>query len=208
LNHPSTRKTRRAFVVQLRAEPGIDGIRSFRALLKVALRRHGLRAIDVREIDERAFVFPSHPPRSTRETPMSEFSERILRNSTKGFYRADDLKGGREVTHVIHHLDEEMVMYGKTKDILNFSDTGKQMDVNQTNAEWLIDNLGDDPEKWPGQSVTLYLAPYTYEGETKMGIRLKKAAAKEGVVILPTRGDGASKNPANRKADLDDEIPF
>ena len=78
---------------------------------------------------------------------MSEISKRILRNSTKGFYRADDLKGGREVTHVIHHLDEEMVMYGKTKDILNFSDTGKQLSLNQTNAEFLLDTFGDDPEK-------------------------------------------------------------
>ena len=145
---------------------------------------------------------------------MSEFSERILRNSTKGFYRADDLKGGREVTHVIHHLDEEMVMYGKTKDILNFSDTGKQLDVNQTNAEWLIDNLGDDPEKWSGQSVTLYLAPYTYEGETKQGIRLKKPtdkpAVKEGTIIPPQRGDDTARSSSrpSRKADLDDEIPW
>jgi hypothetical protein len=40
------------FVVQLRAEPGVDGIRAFRALLKVALRRFGLRAVDAREIRE------------------------------------------------------------------------------------------------------------------------------------------------------------
>jgi hypothetical protein len=30
--------------------PGVDGIKSFRALLKVALRRYGLRAVDAREI--------------------------------------------------------------------------------------------------------------------------------------------------------------
>jgi hypothetical protein len=38
--------------VRLVAEPGVDGIRSFRALLKVALRRFGLRAVDAREIHE------------------------------------------------------------------------------------------------------------------------------------------------------------
>jgi hypothetical protein len=42
----------RAFSVRLIAEPGVDGIRSFRALLKVALRRFGLRAVDAREIHD------------------------------------------------------------------------------------------------------------------------------------------------------------
>ena len=31
------------------AKPGVDGIRALRALLKVALRRFGLRAIEARE---------------------------------------------------------------------------------------------------------------------------------------------------------------
>jgi hypothetical protein len=37
------------FTVVLRAKPGSDGIRELRALLKRALRVHGLRAVDVRE---------------------------------------------------------------------------------------------------------------------------------------------------------------
>jgi hypothetical protein len=47
-----TRTTARAFVLTLRAEPGVDGIRAFRALLKIALRRFGLRVVDAREIYE------------------------------------------------------------------------------------------------------------------------------------------------------------
>jgi hypothetical protein len=38
--------------VTLVAQPGVDGIRSLRAFLKVALRRFGLRAVDARELDE------------------------------------------------------------------------------------------------------------------------------------------------------------
>jgi hypothetical protein len=34
--------------VRLYAEPGVDGIKSFHALLKVVLRRFGLRAVDAR----------------------------------------------------------------------------------------------------------------------------------------------------------------
>jgi hypothetical protein len=43
---------RSAFTVTFVAQPGVDGIKSFRALLKVALRRFGLRAIDAREIHD------------------------------------------------------------------------------------------------------------------------------------------------------------
>jgi len=43
---------RPAFIVTLVAQPGVDGIRSLRAVLKSALRRFGLRAIDVRELTD------------------------------------------------------------------------------------------------------------------------------------------------------------
>jgi hypothetical protein len=196
------------------AMPGVDAIRSFRALLKAAGRHYGLRAVSVRECalthveDERARVFPSHPPRSTREIPMSAFSERI-RSQTKGFYKVADLEGGREVTHTIKHLDEAMEMFGKTMDILNFSDTGRQLNVNQTNAEWLLNNLGNNPEQWAGQKVTLYLAEYEYGEKKGQTIRLKLP----GTTSKPAapQGDGASKTPtrsASRKDDFDDSIPF
>jgi hypothetical protein len=44
--------------VRLYAEPGSDGIKALRGLLKVALRRYGLRATDVREIHEAGDVKP------------------------------------------------------------------------------------------------------------------------------------------------------
>jgi hypothetical protein len=37
------------FVVHFRPEPGIDGPRAFKALLKFSLRKYGLRAVTVRE---------------------------------------------------------------------------------------------------------------------------------------------------------------
>jgi len=45
-------RDRPTFVLEFRAEPGIDAIKSLRALLKFAGRRLGLRAIDVRELEE------------------------------------------------------------------------------------------------------------------------------------------------------------
>jgi hypothetical protein len=67
---------------------------------------------------------------------MSAFSERIRDQKNKGFYKVADLEGGKEVTHIISHLDEEVQMFKKTMDILNFSDTARQLQLNQTNAEF------------------------------------------------------------------------
>jgi hypothetical protein len=114
---PKRQENPRAFVLHLRAEPGVDGIRSFRALLKVAVRRYGLRAIEGRELDARAFVFPSHPPRSTRETTMSAFSERIRSQKTDVF-KVADFAGGREATLTIDHLEEKVEMFDGEVDVL------------------------------------------------------------------------------------------
>ena len=55
------RTQRPVFVVAFRAEPRIDAVRSLRGLLKVALRRFGLRAVSVRP----GRLPPSGPPQRT-----------------------------------------------------------------------------------------------------------------------------------------------
>jgi hypothetical protein len=37
-------------------------------------------------------------------------------------------------------------MYGKTVDILNFNDIARQLQLNQTDAEILLDAFGDEPQ--------------------------------------------------------------
>jgi hypothetical protein len=206
--------TRRAFVLLLQAEPGVDAIKALRALLKTALRRYGLRALDVRQCapaaqqDKRAWC-------STREIPMSEFSERI-RGQKKGFFKVVDIEAG-EKTFTISHLDEAVEMFGKSVDVLNFVETGQQLQLNQTNAEVLLDAFGDDPAAWAGQRVTLYLRTYTYEGKTGLSIRLRKAGApKPAAASTPEHKPPFANAPAPRssapgnggKPDFDDEMPF
>ena len=207
---------RPAFVLLLRAEPGVDGIKALRSLLKTALRRFGLRAIEARELDERAFVFPSHPPRSTREKTMSAFSERVQaqreeqkeKQKETGIFKVADFPSGKELLLTVRYLDEQVAMFGKEVDLLNFVETGRQLQLNLTTAEWLIDNLGGDPEDWPGKQVVLHLAEYEYNKEKKLGIRLKLPSTPHAAptATRSSAGDGASvKRP--RSADLDDEIP-
>jgi hypothetical protein len=202
-------KPTHAFVLHLIPEPGVDEIKALRTLLKFAGRRLGLRCVDVREcalthgIDERALAL-------TGRTQMSAFSDKI-RGGKKGFFKVADLEGGKERTLTISHLDEDMEVFGRTVDLLNFVETGQQLQLNQTNAEWLLDHLGEDPTTWKGKRVVLYLAPYTYEGETKQGIRLKLPGAAKPQP--PTRSNpptrsSAPKGNGDRRSDLDDEIPF
>ena len=42
------------YLVTVRAEPGVDPARALRALLKLALRRFGLRCVAIAETDEDA----------------------------------------------------------------------------------------------------------------------------------------------------------
>jgi hypothetical protein len=202
----STRLTfphRRAFVLTLRAEPDVDGIKALRALLKTALRRFGLRAVDVRECAPHAYNDDERALAQSGSKTMSAFSERI-RSGKKGFFKVADLEGG-EKTLTISRLDEEMEMFDKTVDILNFIETGQQLQLNQTTSEFLLDAFGDNPETYNGKRVTLHLAEYEFKGEKKHGIRLKLPDAS-GDGAVPTRARSADH--VDRKTDLDDEIPF
>jgi hypothetical protein len=43
---------RSIFIVQFRPEPGVDEIKALRGVLKIALRRFGLKAVDICEVRE------------------------------------------------------------------------------------------------------------------------------------------------------------
>jgi hypothetical protein len=58
---------RPAFTATFVATPGVDGLKAFRALLKLALRRFGLRCVDARELHDE----PQPPGR----TSMDIFSD-------------------------------------------------------------------------------------------------------------------------------------
>jgi hypothetical protein len=150
--------------------------------LKVALRRFGLRATHVDELH----------PAPTMEDSMSAFSDRI-RGGKKGFFKVADFESG-EKTFTISRLDEEMVIFDKTVDILNFVETGQQLQLNQTTSEWLLDTFGDDPETYPGKHVTLFLGEYEYNKQKKKGIRLKLPnAPASGDGTVPTRARSSDR---------------
>jgi len=127
---------------------------------------------------------------------MSNYSEKIARAKQQGLYKVADLLSG-PVTHTISHLLEDVVKFEREMDLLCFADTARQLQINVTNGEWLINNFGEDPEDWAGQHVTLYVGTFEFgkNKEQRQGIRLKKP-------------DGAAPK-RSLKDDLgNDEIPY
>jgi hypothetical protein len=124
---------------------------------------------------------------------MSNYSEKIEREKQKGLYKVSDFEGGREVTHIMDQLLEDMMLFDRQMDILTFSDTAKQLQLNVTNGAVLIELFGPEPGDWTGHRITLFVQEYK---EGKFGIRIRSAETK--------LSDGSL--PANQ--DLDDSIPF
>ena len=138
---------------------------------------------------------------------MSEYTQKIAREkaeaANRGFFRVADFEGGNEMTLVIDCLLQNQMVFEEEKDVLYFTNSGKQLVVNLTNADVLINSFGDDPALWSGHSVTLYLHEYR---PGKFGGRLKSA---EGAPA----GNGAtepatSPRPIASRDDLADDIPF
>jgi hypothetical protein len=71
---PQPAQSRPVYLVTLQAAPGHDDIRGLRALLKTAGRRHGLRAIEVRELhadDKRAKPLPKFVSKTDEPPALS-----------------------------------------------------------------------------------------------------------------------------------------
>jgi hypothetical protein len=171
------RRSGEIFAVHFLAKPGTDGVRAVRGVLKIALRRFGMRAIRAEEV-------------------VMSYREKLDKMKEHGLYRVSDFDGGKEIVHIIDHLMQDVKMFERKMDILNFKDTGRQLQLNYTNGETLFDLFGE-PEQWEGKQIALYLAPYGNNG--KLGIRVK---AVNGVTPPP------SVPVVTPPPDLDDEIPF
>jgi hypothetical protein len=98
----------------------------------------------------------------------------------------------------------------KTKFILAFSTLDKEVVLNSTNINTLIDALGKDPAGWKGAEVGIYTEPTKYGGKPTRGLRLR--VLNKPVTTPPPK---ASAQPALKLAaaeetpwpDLDDPGP-
>jgi hypothetical protein len=98
----------------------------------------------------------------------------------------------------------------KTKFILAFTSVDKEMVLNTTNKNALVDELGKRPADWIGAEVGIYTEPTKYGGKPTRGLRLR--VLNKPVTTPPPK---ASAQPALKLAaaeetpwpDLDDPGP-
>jgi hypothetical protein len=135
------------------------------------------------------------------ELKMSSYRDKITRQKQTGYFRTADFEQVKELVLTIDHLDQDEMVFDKQQDVLHFVEDGRQLTLNVTNAETLMDLLGDEPAQWPGRQIVLFLTTYEKRnGELAPCIRIR--APGSTVVALKTTSSIA---PA---PDLDDEIPF
>jgi hypothetical protein len=65
-----TAEHQQIFVLRIACPPGAAGLHALRALLKVLLRRHGFRALDVREERDAAAADVNTAPAVTAQRPF------------------------------------------------------------------------------------------------------------------------------------------
>jgi hypothetical protein len=138
---------------------------------------------------------------------MSRYREKIA-NQKRGYFRVADFEAveGKAIVRVIAYLAEDRQVFDEEKDVLFFEDDGRQLPLNVTNAEKLIELFGDEPEQWSGQKVVLYLGSFGKENKPCIRLRAPDIAVSGNGVRKEATPAVASKTP--EPPPFDDEIPF
>jgi hypothetical protein len=176
------------FTVTFTAARGGDGTRALRGTLKLALRRFGLRAVDVRK-HATVKVSRCRAAQAVRTT-YSRRQEKITMDMRKysgtAFLKPGDVKAG-PLRVVIVAVTEGK--FGRPD--LEFSD-GTKLSLNATNTRTLVTSYGGESSDWVNKEVELSPGEVEYDGQMQ-----------ETVVVKPI-------SPPRRKpgGEIKDEIPF
>jgi hypothetical protein len=96
------------------------------------------------------------------------------------FLRVTDLKTKRVVTRIQAVRVEEFARDGKTdaKLVVTLKGFDKDLVLNKTNADVLMDLYGDETDGWLGKTITLQQAKVRFRGETTPCIRIEEPSAE------------------------------
>jgi hypothetical protein len=134
--------TRSVFALRVRAERGIDAIRSLRAWLKSGLRNFGLRCLAIHEEEGGEFK-------------MVSIKERYPKS---GLLTAEDVEAGDLLLRIDYVVWDEIVS-GKKRDVVYFTNDNRRLSLNQTNAYRIAKLYGNDGDQWRGCWITLTTIP-------------------------------------------------
>jgi hypothetical protein len=197
------------FVVRLRAERGVDAIRALRALLKVALRRFGLRAVSLDAEAAAAMSFAIGPlarvPIVSRKSAATTGEEKMqMGKYVKKYLKLDDVREGPLFRHIAEVKEGSF-----DKPELVF-ETGEILSLNVTSTLALVTAYGGASEGWVGKKVEIYLGQAKFKNGVTDAVLVKPVTpglsdeAKAEAAVK----SAAVKDKANRGGDMSDDIPF
>jgi hypothetical protein len=171
------------FALRVRAEPGVDEVRSLRAWLKLGLRTFGLRCVSIEEVKQ-------------KDNPMD------MKKYASSLILPEDLHDGprKEVIINVYISEKHDVP------VLVF-DSGNELFAWPNIARVLARAYGYESKEWIGHTVELSLGNYVDKktGETKENIVIKTISSRDG---NSNSGEPQRADPAKLAKDLDDSIPF
>jgi hypothetical protein len=179
------------FVVQVRAEPGVDAVRALRGWLKRGLRDFGLKCVGI-------------TPREM-EDKMADMRE----YGTK-FIKVDHVRDGPIQTRIVNVVVGEQ--FGRP--ILEL-ETGSQFTLNETNTNTLIKAWGSDSDDWIGKEIELFVGSYhdwrsdTDKETVKVRAISEAKTAQNGGELAASKPLPPSRTTAAKlQDDLSDDIPY
>ena len=193
------RRDRPTFVITFEPLPRVDGVRVLRGLLKTALRRFGLRALDYREEHAVPTATQSGPWRGSDRAHTRATTEKTMdmrQYAGSSFVKFDDVRDG-SIKGKITEVER-----GKFDRPVITLTGGAKLTLNATNVSTLIRALGEDFRDWVGHTVELYAGETKYQNEPRDSVLVR-------ALTTPTPEQIAER--ATRKPpvpEMNDEIPF
>jgi|SRR6516162_2123164 hypothetical protein len=169
--------------LRVRAEPGVDVIRSLRAWLKFGLRTFGLRCVSIEELKQKDDIMD-------------------MKKYTSGLILPDDVRNGPRQERIINvYISEKF-----DRPVLVF-ESGDEFIIWPNNGRVMARAYGYDSKDWIGHVVELSLGSYVdkKDGQTKDTVDLKPITPRDGA---SNNGGPQRTDPAKLAKDLNDEIPF
>jgi len=115
--------------------------------------------------------------------------------------------GGRKIRTKIAKVRKEALQQqgGPTRNkfVLSFSNLDKELVLNTTNKNALVDALGRNPADWIGAEVGIYSEPTTFGGRPTRGLRLR--VLNKPVTTPKAASMPALKPAATEETDWSDE---
>jgi hypothetical protein len=135
------------------------------------------------------------------DTPTEEDLEDCYGSKFLTATRLGDRKIRTKIARIRKQALQQQSGGTKTKFILAFTTVDKEMVLNATNKNTLVDALGRNPADWIGAEVGLFTEPTNMAGKPTRGLRLRVLNKPSGTAPAPKPAPKPDTPPWPEQAD-------